>query len=510
MKITEYAEPIFDELQMPCFVVTCDKGEVLYLNPAMRDMLSLDSDKEVLGKHLYDVIPKDENEQNSLQFIDTMGEERYYSPALMSNFLISYRPVFFEAETFCLCKYYKEKNVTSQAITFEEAMNTCMLIFQQSFDDIVPSFMKLLCEFYQSERAFVYHVNQKTREITCDFQWCTDPDYEKNLKDKVLDNSEFLFQWLEERNDLGILDEDRRLANFDKNSLSGQILDGLSLENLTINVIENDKHEVTGAVGISNRKMSYLDYRLLNAITHFVIQDMNKISMEETLYNVTRKDSLTGFSGRNSYLERMAMELVHPSESLGVVFINVNGLKRVNEEIGCLQGDELIKRSAIKVKKFFGYDFYRIAGDEFVGLVPNITKETFESKVITLQKKLIEEENYDFSIGYSWGGSKSNFQKLVSEADTMMYINKQKYYSTQNPTLNHSGDNTLSNLLSYLKNGEFVVYLQSQIELSTGNIKGAEALIRRFDKTSNKIIFPDEFIPLYEKNLSYVILICLW
>ncbi|MFI3209068.1 MAG: GGDEF domain-containing phosphodiesterase, partial [Eubacteriales bacterium] len=167
---------------------------------------------------------------------------------------------------------------------------------------------------------------------------------------------------------------------------------------------------------------------------------------------------------------------------------------------GYASGDSRIKQSAEILKKYFQIDFYRISGDEFVGFYDNIDEHDFEKYVWTLCKKMREEKNDFFAVGHAWNSGNFDVLQLIQEADTMMYINKQEYYHAAGRQKEEINDAVLSELLSYLANDEFVVYLQPQMYLKDNTLYGAEALIRRYDKKNNKIIYPNHFIPLYEKK----------
>lgn len=136
-------------------------------------------------------------------------------------------------------------------------------------------------------------------------------------------------------------------------------------------------------------------------------------------------DSLTGFRNRYSY-DKLLNSM--PSSTLGVVYLDLNNLKQVNDSDGHQAGDYYIKRFCSIVSSIFRLsDCYRVGGDEFVIVIKNISKSSFYSKLA----KLIE-STFDTNlghplaaIGYEWSDSGSDdIQSLVHNAEKLMYEDK--------------------------------------------------------------------------------------
>lgn len=231
-------------------------------------------------------------------------------------------------------------------------------------------------------------------------------------------------------------------------------------------------------------------------ICGFVIS--GKFSKE--LLQVHYKDTLTGFYNRAGFTSQVDTFTNGEHTSLGVISININGLKNINEHSGITAGDSHIKTCANQLKDHFGYEFYRMSGDEMLAIAPNVEESEFEAKISSLHEKMREEENYNYSFGHAWGSGHLDLWKLMQESETVMFINKQTYYSANTKQLAVKNNGILSDLLSYLADDEFMVYLQPQVHLKDGSLYGAEALIRRYDKKNEKMVFPDQFIPLYEQK----------
>jgi len=151
-------------------------------------------------------------------------------------------------------------------------------------------------------------------------------------------------------------------------------------------------------------------------------------SLEEASY----KDTLTGFKNRRAYFE--AIERIergsYETESLGVVFADVNGLKSMNDNFGHLAGDSLIVHVGEKISAAFpNADIYRMGGDEFVVLDYSVERETFDKKVLLLKNSWTESESA--SIGAVWMPMAHHMEKYMAMADRKMYQDKNAYYDKQ-------------------------------------------------------------------------------
>ncbi len=502
MNISSYGKNLFGELEVPCFITKLDSEKIVYANLPMESLLVNITKEPILGKKYYQVLAnRDGNQSNSLKnrLENRESYEAYlYNVPLNLHFRCVFSPLQIQQEEYVLCKYYPIEQTSFRSDRFEEAMTRCVFGIHLSKDEMLPSLLETLCQFYQSDCGFVYRANRPKNTILLEGEYCREEGRKltTELGEKI--NSNILLDWFEKQQDQGFFHLEGKDVDLLDESVSSKVLNTFQLRNLTLCAITNLQQETLGVVGVCNSKGKPLDTRLMHLMSRLVAQKVDKVAVEETLYYVNNIDSLTGFLNRNNYNKKM-QELAHfAPKKMGVIFVNINGLKIVNQNMGCLQGDSHIKSAARTLRKHFPYPFYRISGDEFLGIALDVDKEELEEQVNLLHHKMKEEHNCVFSMGHAWAEGSVNFNRLVEEADTVMYINKQEYYYDSDRHFDHVGDSTLSDLLSYLENDEFMVYLQPQVNLKDGSLVAAEALIRRFDKTNQKMVFPDQFIPLYE------------
>ena len=126
----------------------------------------------------------------------------------------------------------------------------------------------------------------------------------------------------------------------------------------------------------------------------------------------------------------------NPPDSLGVVFVDLNGLKRINDQQGHDSGDKYIRDiSRIFSRYFRGDDLFRIGGDEFVFLCPNIPERVFYAKIAALQREANKAYPESLSLGQVWAEGDMHIMDMVRQADKRMYQEKAEYHARRGDTV---------------------------------------------------------------------------
>ncbi len=160
-----------------------------------------------------------------------------------------------------------------------------------------------------------------------------------------------------------------------------------------------------------------------------------KKDVEEKITHIAMHDSLTGLYNRTFFEEHLDLMFKERDLKVGLIILDIDGLKYVNDTLGHQQGDKII----ISVTKIFNNTFRpsdiicRIGGDEFTVLLRNIDEQQIESVLQRLKTKVKEYNNnlkinkypLDVSFGYSIKDNKDKtaFQSF-KEADDMLFENK--------------------------------------------------------------------------------------
>jgi diguanylate cyclase (GGDEF)-like protein/PAS domain S-box-containing protein len=240
---------------------------------------------------------------------------------------------------------------------------------------------------------------------------------------------------------------------------------------------------------------------------------------EETIRQLAFYDALTGLPNRALFNDRLSQELAKArrhKKMLFVMFIDLDRFKIVNDSLGHDIGDLLIQVVARRLKNTVreGDTVSRMGGDEFVLFFPEIA---CEDDISVIAKKILErladvfvlddKELYiTASIGISIFPENGNdVEILVKNADAAMYYAKDRgrnNYQFYSSTINANAIERVriqSNLRKALKQNEFIVHYQPQVDLRSGRIVGAEALARWWHPDYG-LVSPKEFIPLAEES----------
>lgn len=164
-------------------------------------------------------------------------------------------------------------------------------------------------------------------------------------------------------------------------------------------------------------------------VTTFVLgsQISNHLLLDK-LTRLSSIDFLTGLFNRsrlNSYMNEI-MEL--PNAPTGLVFLDINGLKKVNDNDGHLAGDNLIRRAAnTLISVFTENDIFRVGGDEFVVILRDIEEKQILDYINKLHRKA-KKNDVSFAVGYAMTNKSEEIEKILKEADSNMYEDKRKFY----------------------------------------------------------------------------------
>jgi len=244
-----------------------------------------------------------------------------------------------------------------------------------------------------------------------------------------------------------------------------------------------------------------------------------QILAEQEITHLAYIDTLTGLANRRLFMDRLDHALQQTerhNRTVALFYLDIDHFKKVNDSLGHDQGDSLLKTIAERMSKHVRKSdtLARLGGDEFVFLFTSLHKAeeaaTIAQSILKTFEKPFNLSGHDFfitpSIGialYPCDGSDSG--TLLKHADIAMYSAKQKGRNTyvffspemdQKIQARHEMESCLRNALS---GKQFSLAYQPQIDLRTGQIVAAEALLR-WHHPEKGMIPPDQFIPIAEKT----------
>jgi len=348
------------------------------------------------------------------------------------------------------------QTLLQEKIDTEQTLLSCLQTLNRYSDTekTIHELLKLLGNFYEADRAYILETQFGQNIFSTTYEW-----HRKGIEPKNIVSM-------------------REIENVSKTQLH---IDGRTIGYLLLDYPRNHTGNIT----------------LLRFVAALMIQNINHKNISEQLVVLNFTDKLTGLGNRHKYTQTIEQLESKPPIVLGLIHLDVNGLKENNDAHGQAYGDYLLIHTAQILKSIFQKNVYRIGGDEFAVICTDLSKEQFDLKVNKLRSFMEEDEEFQLAIGSSWNDGRIDIDKQLQHTDELMRIDKQSFY-TYHKKSGNSYHATLSNeLLDKIEQNRFVVYLQPKINLDTGDAIGAEALIRQYDAEGN-LIPPVRFIPRYE------------
>ena len=227
-------------------------------------------------------------------------------------------------------------------------------------------------------------------------------------------------------------------------------------------------------------------------------------------------DFLTGLSNRRDLLNRlevMSRSGESRSASIGMILIDLDGFKEVNDSLGHMAGDELLRIVAARFERRVGGSavIARLGGDEYACAIEVEGEDELLIVARRLQSAVTEPITLDgmtlrvdASIGLAWASPTDlDVGELLRQADVAMYEakNGRLGISTYRPDRDPNSRERLElieELRAAIDERQLVLHYQPTVDMRTGRARGVEALVRWRHPTQG-LIMPDDFIPLAER-----------
>lgn len=522
IKKSEHLTRMAEELQVPIneiseliYVSDMENYDLLFVNEAGKRNFGID---DVNGLKCYRALQGREDPcPYCTNHLLKPGENYSWettNPLTKRHYMLKDRVIEWEGRkarieiAFDMTRIEEEKQKLKYALDTENMVMECIRTLYQGTDlenDIYKA-LESVGEYLGGERTYIFTI--KDDYVYNDMEWCApgvEPQREK-LQGMPLS---IFARWIPVFNRqecliIEDLEEIRESSPEEYEALAEQ-----GIRSLVVAPMENDG-VLVGCLGVDNPPVDKLGNigSLLQALCYFILLSYRRAENEKMLSHMSFYDTLTSFYNRNRFISDLEV-LADEKISLGIVYLDVNGLKEVNDKLGHACGDKILAETADKIRSVFDKaDCYRVGGDEFVVIDKKVTEEAFEEKVDSLKKSFRWDNRCKAAIGIEWTSEARNIKEIVANADARMYEDKKEFYRKNQGASHyrHRTDEVLQLadpdvLKEEIGRQQFVVYLQPKISSSDRIAVGAEALIR-YQSRDGSLVLPGNFLPILEEAKS--------
>ncbi|WP_127469878.1 EAL and GGDEF domain-containing protein [Thiomicrorhabdus aquaedulcis] len=271
--------------------------------------------------------------------------------------------------------------------------------------------------------------------------------------------------------------------------------------------LQNEQNQIIGTLG------TYDDITERRFIENQLLQQ------KEFLRYQAHYDALTGLPNRVLFQDRLQQTIQKSkrhAQQFALLFIDLDQFKQINDSLGHDIGDQVLKMVAANLKSALGEEdtLARLGGDEFTIIVQELNQpqdaSILANKILDITKQPFQIDEHSLYLSSSIGISiypkdAQTAEELLKYADAAMYRAKDEgrdnfqFYTADMTTLAFEHIAMQASLRQAIKNQEFVVYYQPQINALTHCITGMEALVR-WQHPIMGLVPPNKFIPLAEST----------
>ena len=428
----------FENLDEFVYVSDPETHELVYMNKKTLKNYGFQSNEEIVGLKCYEVL------QGNFAPCSICNNERlrpgyfkeweYYNPLLKKDFRIKDtmveadgRMLRLEIAIDCGNVRGKEEN-TMDYRNMEAALNQAIRVAlrQPTPDQTLQVLLEFIGNTLEAERTYIFEKNDHNHDDNT-YEWVAKgvtPEKD-SLQDLPPEICEGWYRKFEEN--LNIVTEDlEEMKSVDPQMY--EILARQNIHSLVVVPLYDDKR-VIGFYGVDNPPARYFKFvsEMLQIMGHFIVSSIKRRDLVRELEVMSYTDPLTMFGNR--YAMEKYLQEADPKETIGVVYCDITGLKRVNDGEGHSAGDQLIRRCCQCLRTVFGdYGLFRIGGDELIVLRSGMEEGELYARIEEL-KETMKANHATMAVGADVNTLEVvGADHLLTEPERRMYQDKAEYY----------------------------------------------------------------------------------
>lgn len=319
----------------------------------------------------------------------------------------------------------KSKQETTEKLEIATILNRCVaeLTSNTGIDQAIQHLLEIINDYFQGDRTYIFEINFEHDTIQNTYEYVKGEvtQQKDNLQEVPIEVISVWMKAFQESHAYYIedLEQHRNTAYYD-------ILKGQDIRQLLAVPLLKDGI-IIGFLGIDNPHSHNKDVTLLSSIQYFITNSLQRKKEEEYLKYLSYRDMLTMLFNRNKYIELLEEQEEKSVKKTGILYMDLNGLKEMNDQEGHEAGDRLIRKAAEVIQDIFPEQAYRIGGDEFVIISQNVERDVFEQKVEFLHESMIKND-VSIATGSVWSESATGLDQMIEEADERMYVEKERQH----------------------------------------------------------------------------------
>lgn len=437
MDYKELCCKIIDSHDGLVYVTDMETNEVIFANKKLLQVIGKNK-AEVFGKPCYQAL---QDKECPCEFCTNsiLSENKYYDWEIfrkdMQRYFVLHDKLLilgdrkFRVEVGTdITDQVLEKREIKNKLNMEKTLIKCIdtLNHENDVNKAINELLKIVGETYDGDRAYIFERCESDNTVSNTYEWCK-KEIVQQLDSLQKVPFSYFDMWIERFSNHKSRIIYSLKKELDHDSEEYKILGPQNIDSLVAAPLFNNG-SLIGFIGVDNPSVEYLHYGLLEQITFFIVNDLQKRLLIEKLQVLSYRDSLTGVCNRTSYIKYLDELKDNSYSTLGVIFIDINGLKKANDSKGHAYGDQMIVRISGLLKKTFAEKVFRIGGDEFVVICSGMMREEFMCREQTLRAFAEQNAEINFSLGAVWTDEEISVEKLIAVADKAMYDAKRDYY----------------------------------------------------------------------------------